>query len=161
MLGCVLVLDTLKAHKDQMNCELRTDAAFLEKYWNLVIESTGFQTVVLAQEISEKMSWEYGGSFSNFYKLGVVVVLKLIGILDEVLQGSAFSTILHILQLHLCLFSETSSSSGPKSASCWDLPHPICTGVSALIALRSGLGECLMLICAWMFMKGCSWGWIW
>lgn len=32
MLDCVLVLDTLKAHKDQMSCELRTDSIFLKKY---------------------------------------------------------------------------------------------------------------------------------
>lgn len=32
MLGCVLVSDTLKAHKDQMSCELRADSVFLKKY---------------------------------------------------------------------------------------------------------------------------------
>lgn len=83
MLGCVLVLDILKAHKDQMSCELRSDSVFIKKYWNLVIESTGFGTVVLAKKISEKMSWECGGSFSNLYKLGMVIVVKLIGSLDH------------------------------------------------------------------------------
>lgn len=41
--------------------------------------------------------------------------------------------------------------------SCWDLDPSICTGVSARIVLRSGLGECLMLLCAWVFIKGCTW----
>lgn len=104
-----------------MSCELRTDATFLEKYWNLVIESTGFQTVVLAKNISEKVSWECGVSFSSIYKLGMVVVVKLIGSLDEVLKGLEF------LQFYMYCISTSACFLKPLQAEVWNqLPAEIC-----------------------------------
>lgn len=75
--------------------------------------------------------------------------------LERVLKEAEATAVSHEPNLHFRLFF-LKKSFRLVSASFWDLRFSFCIGVSGLIALRSGLRDCLMLMCAWVFIKGCT-----
>lgn len=147
---------TSSSQRNQVSCDSRK-SAFSPRQ---ALISSGWQLWTSGRGCNREGTWEevlgMWGSVCDFYKLNLSVTVEN----NCVAWGGSKGSRGHCNSMWTEYPSLTVyflNSFRLEFASCWDLHLSVCVEVSTLIALSSGLGECLMLVCAWMLIKECRW----